>query len=353
MNKYGLRKKPTYDSLIDYIQNDQPNIKYPNRLATQITNSREMTKLDGVGMIGMEEQQLNLGIERQRQIQISELATREGTTAKHMRSVKPPKQKPSEPVFFDIGSESERFVDDIDEILAEEDVKKSEKASGVMRQVINSLVELVPSQQDFAHRMASVASSSTSLLPSAASLVSMLNNAMPAAPPTDLLTSNRPLPPYINPADMDPSNPFAMPVPKVKPLPLPNLTLATPKPKAKYLSLITPVPPSPKAKARPLTITAPPAAPSVPTPKPTPKPKAKSKVTPIEQVGVQIIENNDKAFWARQNISVLKEQAQLRGYKFTDLQTKGGYGMVLGKKVKQKGLRKADYLEIFLKILGL
>ena len=56
MKNYGLRKKPTYDSLIDYIQNKQPTLKYPDRLATQIMNSRELGNLD-IGMIGMEEQQ--------------------------------------------------------------------------------------------------------------------------------------------------------------------------------------------------------------------------------------------------------------------------------------------------------
>ena len=183
MSKYGLRKKPTYNSLIEYIQNDQPNIKYPNRLATQIMNSRELSKLDGVGMIGIEEQQLNLGVERQRQNQISEIATREGTTAKHIRSIKSPGKKLSEPIFFDIGTDSntESFMDDIEEIINEEDAKKTAKATGVMSQVISSLANLVPSQQDFAHRMASVASSSTSLIPSAASITSMLNNAMQPA----------------------------------------------------------------------------------------------------------------------------------------------------------------------------
>ena len=41
MKNYGLRKKPTHDSLIDYIQNKQPIFKYPDRLATQIMNSRD------------------------------------------------------------------------------------------------------------------------------------------------------------------------------------------------------------------------------------------------------------------------------------------------------------------------
>ena len=82
MKNYGLRKKPTYDSLIDYIQNKQPIIKYPDRLATQIMNSRELGNLDKIGMIGMEEQQQNLMKEQQRQVIITQQANRDGSTAK-------------------------------------------------------------------------------------------------------------------------------------------------------------------------------------------------------------------------------------------------------------------------------
>ena len=257
MSKYGLRKKPTYNSLIEYIQNDQPNIKYPNRLATQIMNSRELSKLDGLGMIGIEEQQINLDVERQRQIQISEIATREGTTAKHIRSIKSPGKKLSEPIFFDIGTDSnaESFMDDIEEIINEEDAKKTAKASGVMSQVISSLVNLVPSQQDFAHRMASVASSSTSLIPSAASITSMLNNAMQPAT-TDLISGGtRAITPYVEPADVDVLNPFAMP--KARPL---AITLPSPAalviPGAASKSKAAPSIPGARSKSK--------AAPSIP-----------------------------------------------------------------------------------------
>ena len=81
MNNYGgLRKKPTYDSLSDYIQNKQPIIKYPDRLATQIMNSRELGNLDKIG-IGMEEQQENRMKEQQREVIITQQANSEGSTA--------------------------------------------------------------------------------------------------------------------------------------------------------------------------------------------------------------------------------------------------------------------------------
>ena len=87
MKNDGLRKKPTYDSLIDYIQNKQPILKYPDRLATQIMNSRELGNLDKIGMIGMEEQQQNIMKEQQREVIITQQANSEGSTAKKIRSM--------------------------------------------------------------------------------------------------------------------------------------------------------------------------------------------------------------------------------------------------------------------------
>ena len=85
----GLRKKPTYNVLIDYIQNKQPTIKYPNRLATQIMNSKELTKLDDLGMGGIEEQQENIAKEKQRVVLIQQQAESEGTTFKNLMSMRP------------------------------------------------------------------------------------------------------------------------------------------------------------------------------------------------------------------------------------------------------------------------
>ena len=81
-------KKTTYESLIDYIQNKQPLIKYPDRLATQIMNSREMLSLDKIGMMGMEEQQQNIMKEQQREVILTQQADRYGSTAKKLRSMK-------------------------------------------------------------------------------------------------------------------------------------------------------------------------------------------------------------------------------------------------------------------------
>ena len=39
LNYKGLRKRPSYDGVIDYLEHHQEIIKYPNRIATKIANS--------------------------------------------------------------------------------------------------------------------------------------------------------------------------------------------------------------------------------------------------------------------------------------------------------------------------
>ena len=68
---------------------------------------------------------------------------------------------------------------------------------------------------------------------------------------------------------------------------------------------------------------------------------------------IEKIEGKTKAWWSRQNITVIKSQAELRGHRFTDLETKGGMVRKGGRQVKQPKMKKAEYLETLLRILGL
>ena len=67
---------------------------------------------------------------------------------------------------------------------------------------------------------------------------------------------------------------------------------------------------------------------------------------PPKKHGVILIEGKSDAWWGRQNIQVLKNQAELRGHRFSDLDTKGGMVKKDGKMMKSKRLSKADYLEV-------
>ena len=52
-----LRKRPTYNEAVDYIEKDQPKIKYPNRIATFFRNSPYVSQFDGDSWIDLEEQE--------------------------------------------------------------------------------------------------------------------------------------------------------------------------------------------------------------------------------------------------------------------------------------------------------
>ena len=82
----GLRPRSTYEEKINYLQNSQDIIKYPNRLAKQIRTSPYLTQLDGVGQSVLEEQQLSRIIEEEKQLEIKKLATKSNQTVKEIRS---------------------------------------------------------------------------------------------------------------------------------------------------------------------------------------------------------------------------------------------------------------------------
>ena len=50
MRTNGLKRRQTYEEVIDYIENDNDKIRYPDRAAKQLRNTFELSQLDGVGM---------------------------------------------------------------------------------------------------------------------------------------------------------------------------------------------------------------------------------------------------------------------------------------------------------------
>ena len=67
LNYEGMRRRETYDEVVEYLQNKQGKIKYPNRLATQIRNSPQLSNLldgEGYGSVAMERQEARLAENR-------------------------------------------------------------------------------------------------------------------------------------------------------------------------------------------------------------------------------------------------------------------------------------------------
>ena len=51
VNYQGLKKRESYNEIVDYLENKQEKINYPNRFAKQIRNSPELSNLlDGEGI---------------------------------------------------------------------------------------------------------------------------------------------------------------------------------------------------------------------------------------------------------------------------------------------------------------
>jgi len=71
------------------------------------------------------------------------------------------------------------------------------------------------------------------------------------------------------------------------------------------------------------------------------------------QHGIDKIEGKSKSWWTKQNITVIKSQAELRGHRFTDLDTKGGMVRKGGKQIKQPKMKKAEYLATLFGLLGM
>lgn len=69
--------------------------------------------------------------------------------------------------------------------------------------------------------------------------------------------------------------------------------------------------------------------------------------------GIEKIEGQTKAWWTRQNVGVLKSQAELRGHRFTDLDTKGSRVRKGGKMVGTPPMGKSDYLKVLFDLLKL
>ena len=93
VNYQGLRKRESYNEIVDYLENKQEKINYPNRFAKQIRNSPQLSNLldgEGMGAVEMEEQQMKAMEHEQ-----AEQAVRQaGGTAQVLRAAASQTDKP-------------------------------------------------------------------------------------------------------------------------------------------------------------------------------------------------------------------------------------------------------------------
>ena len=80
MMESGLRRKQTYEEIIDYIENDPDKIQYPNRAAKLLRNTFQLSQLDGMGQALLEQQEINEMAERVKDYQLKEPADQNETS---------------------------------------------------------------------------------------------------------------------------------------------------------------------------------------------------------------------------------------------------------------------------------
>ena len=66
----SLRKRPTYFEVVNYLDNEQPKIKYRDRKATFLRNSPYLSQFDGDSWIDLDEQEQDINREKLKQIQL-------------------------------------------------------------------------------------------------------------------------------------------------------------------------------------------------------------------------------------------------------------------------------------------
>jgi len=90
INYKGLRKRQTYDELVDFIERDPVRIHYPDRRATEMRESPYLTQLDGEGMRQMESLELNKMKEQQKQHALLQMAQQTGHSVAHLAVTQTP-----------------------------------------------------------------------------------------------------------------------------------------------------------------------------------------------------------------------------------------------------------------------
>ena len=82
----GLKRRQTYEEVIEYIKNDKDKIKYPDREAKQLRNTFELSQLDGVGMQIMEQQQFREMKEREKEHLLRQIASKTNLSSTDARA---------------------------------------------------------------------------------------------------------------------------------------------------------------------------------------------------------------------------------------------------------------------------
>jgi hypothetical protein len=376
-----LRKRLSYNEMVNYIENDKEKIKFPNRQATFLRNSHFLSQFDGDSFIDLEEEENKMNRERLKEDEIKKISSETKTTAqvnRATRRMKVPrriskKSAPSQaqsdneaeetkqaappntstPQYFDmtVDDETDKEMHNVDveaERRKEQEKKKKKKAAEIVSRHLGEDVRDLPYLQE----VSSSSTSKPSYIPMATDLPAEDTSRGRGRPPTKVKT---------NDGGENTTQKRTRKTPQ-EPKPMIVNSEGDQQKRAKKESASS----SEKKKRRTkeekhlLKIQAAEEREAKRDEKlenKVVKEVKKSKAKGVEPKsgtvihGVDLIENKNKSFWKQQNITVLKQQAESRGHRFTDEETKGGNRRVNGVMTKFKKFKKEDYLDTLLKIL--
>ena len=167
---YGLKKRPDYDEIQDYLNNKQPKLKYPDRLATFIRRTNQMSNLldgDGYSLIDLEMlQQQNIIKEQLKALTINAMADA-NSTAKVLKVIAKSKPKSQLPQNFDIAKDDkndpeEQLSNDIEMVSTQQSQQVAQNKTKLTNLVQAHLDDISPSPMDTAHVIASSSGASSS-----------------------------------------------------------------------------------------------------------------------------------------------------------------------------------------------
>ena len=115
----GLKKRDTYDEIVAIIQTDRTKIRYPNRVALQMTNSPYMKQVDDETMMDMEAQQNRMAKQTLKNLLLRQQSTMTGIPHAELRA----EASPDQGVLGQVEAEKEK------KRKMDEEVQKNERVS--------------------------------------------------------------------------------------------------------------------------------------------------------------------------------------------------------------------------------
>ena len=404
--KQSLRKKPTYNELVNYIEEDIP-IKYPDRTATFLRNSHYLSQFDGDTFIDLEEQEKNIEKEKFKEAEVKKIAAETQTTAQVVRATKKSISlqtggirntessssgtQTDRPLTVDAGTKApklgQRTGTQTDRISTATGDTQTNRMSGVGIQTDGPSTQIFDMTMDDATDAAMADAEAEEQAARereqrrTQNIVNLVSRHLgenvrdlPYLPISTASSSSKGPAPDL-PAE-DTSNPRGRPSknPAINDGTENTTQKRGRKPKVagegsnpmivnqeqeqhkRSKSGETASPPARKRlnkKTEDKELKKIQAAIQRQDAEEAKQMKKIEKAVGKADVkhGVAEINNKDKKWWEKQNITVIKQQAELRGHRFTDLETKGGTKTVGGVKTKFKKFKKPEYLEVLFKLL--